>query len=574
MLFHPDPLVGDVPEELEAAFVAWCKSNGVLAPKFQYPAFDQFGLRGVLATEDIAKGETLISVPARLCLTPSVCRGDLTVGPVWEDPRIAPIVDTEVDTLMACYLAWIRTVRKEEHPLWPWVRTIPDQDTLGDWSEVELAALQDDVLANTARERRALMEEKAQTCVHALNSAFPTLFPPDEYTVPWWKWAAKQLTARAFGRRVPSVHMVPLADCCNHGPVTMKYRLDPPLEQGREWTAVQEPLHGDGEGSEEPDPYAATERSLALSRGYPQPTGTFVIYLTKDTEYKKGEQVLISYGKRDNAFLLLEYGFCLPSGNEWDTVSIRLRPLAQQSTNAKAATSPTLSAAGSPKLAAAAAAKAPPSSIGEDPTWAPITVPTACKELFSAVSAAGRPYAVGSKAWPAEALATYRVVTANEEDISAWKAGKILLWTRRVSRENESRALASFSAHLRLIAQGYATTMEEDETALREGDVALALKGEHDTLVEEVRNDAGPSGKLPPRLWLAVAYRSLRKRLLLRMSRAAALLCDSIDVCAPGVSGMPHATPALSSKQVATYMKTGVLSEAGWAALWTAAGSR
>lgn len=50
----------------------------------------------------------------------------------------------------------------------------------------------------------------------------------------------------------------------------------------------------------------------------------FVMVNCERKTIKKGEQVFYCYGKRSNAFLLLNYGFCIPD-NKYDSFSFRVK---------------------------------------------------------------------------------------------------------------------------------------------------------------------------------------------------------------------------------------------------------
>ena len=90
------------------------------------------------------------------------------------------------------------------------------------------------------------------------------------------------IQARAFGRRLPWTALVPFADTLNHGNYQTKYDYD---------------IGGNG---------------------------MFRLFPTGHNHYLKGKEVFNSYGRRDNRFLLNEYGFCLPD-NEWDSCILKLR---------------------------------------------------------------------------------------------------------------------------------------------------------------------------------------------------------------------------------------------------------
>lgn len=89
------------------------------------------------------------------------------------------------------------------------------------------------------------------------------------------------MTARCFGRRLKWVALVPFADCLNHGNVETKYD------------------------------YNIDDNQL------------FRLFPSGKNHYKKGEEALNSYGRRDNLFLLKEYGFCMMD-NEWEQISMKV----------------------------------------------------------------------------------------------------------------------------------------------------------------------------------------------------------------------------------------------------------
>jgi hypothetical protein len=47
-------------------FNDWCKQEGVLMPKLEYPAFFEHGLLGVRCTEDIAHREAFMFIPFKM----------------------------------------------------------------------------------------------------------------------------------------------------------------------------------------------------------------------------------------------------------------------------------------------------------------------------------------------------------------------------------------------------------------------------------------------------------------------------------------------------------------------------
>jgi hypothetical protein len=502
-------LVGDVPLVEEEEFVEWCVAHGVRAPLLRYPAYDSSGLRGIVAQADVPPGSTLISVPASICINSGVARSDPVVGRAWDDPAVGDLF-VDVDVLLASYVAWIRTVAQDAHRLWPWVRVLPDVDTVADWGEEALTALQDPVLSEAGRAKSAASRALAARVTGALATAFPALFPADKYTPVWWMWAHKHLSARAFGRRIPTVFLVPLADCFNHGPVSMKYALE---EEGEE-----RPLHAPA-GEEEVDPYAAREARLATTGGVHVPSGTFRIFLTHGARFRNGDQVCISYGRRDNAFLALEYGFVLDI-NEFDTVLVSPKPV----------------------LVAPPAEGMPlvPTDVARSnaPTACPVPIPANAAALFAAVSAAGCACTLSPNAWAGELMPTFRVAAADEEDVTAWRAGKHLFWSRPVSRANEGRALRAAAAYLRDCLAAHPTSLAEDEEVLA----------------------AAAAAPIPYRLRIAIVYRSARKRILKAHAAVADGLAALVDAGVEGAgAGGDGLKVARKARSGASYMRAGAV---------------
>ena len=50
-------------------FNEWCKREGVIMPKLEYPAYFEDGLVGVKVTQDIAHREAYLAVPYKMIIS-------------------------------------------------------------------------------------------------------------------------------------------------------------------------------------------------------------------------------------------------------------------------------------------------------------------------------------------------------------------------------------------------------------------------------------------------------------------------------------------------------------------------
>ena len=102
------------------AFVAWCKSSGISAPKCSMHTFPS-GLRGVIALEDIAAGSTVVEVPLEICF---LKRGS-EEGKWPVDLALSLAEEME---------------KGRESPWWPYLSTLPSASALTEILPVNWAA--------------------------------------------------------------------------------------------------------------------------------------------------------------------------------------------------------------------------------------------------------------------------------------------------------------------------------------------------------------------------------------------------------------------------------------------------
>jgi len=63
-------------------FNEWCKKEGMIQPKLEYPAYFENGLVGVRCKEDILNREAYLYVPFKMMLSISKVQNDTVLGPI------------------------------------------------------------------------------------------------------------------------------------------------------------------------------------------------------------------------------------------------------------------------------------------------------------------------------------------------------------------------------------------------------------------------------------------------------------------------------------------------------------
>jgi histone-lysine N-methyltransferase SETD3 len=267
-LRHPsDDGTHIVKEGKEELFAKWFHENGGSYPKIDWPSRTTMGqVRGTIAKEDISTNEPMLFVPENIMISPPICHANPLIGHVFtENPHFFARDD---DTMLAVFVMFEKE-RGEESFWHPYLAMLPWPCSVADWSNSELDELQDRILSQQATMRPIKLREKYETLMNLLLPKYEDLFSREVHTLEKYVFAWMTIQARAFGRRIPWTALVPFADCLNHTNVQTKYDFN------------------------------ATESSKGIFRLFP----------TGENKYSKGSEVFNSYGRRDNRFLLMEYGF-------------------------------------------------------------------------------------------------------------------------------------------------------------------------------------------------------------------------------------------------------------------------
>jgi len=187
-----------------AEFFAYLTANGADASKVTLADFG--GLRGVMALQDIAPGEAIITVPYEL---------SLDLGSESSDPT-APAV------------AFLDHYLRAGSPARPYLAQIPAADsadctTTDFFSEDELALLQCPQVVRATAGRAARLDERAASLARAYASRTTPgrgTPPPTLGVLRWATWVvvSRVLTVQGREANAPRKCLIPLIDMVNHHP--------------------------------------------------------------------------------------------------------------------------------------------------------------------------------------------------------------------------------------------------------------------------------------------------------------------------------------------------------------------
>jgi hypothetical protein len=85
-------------EACDAAFLEWCRSNGLEASGVR-TAFVAEGWRGVVAARPLAPGDAIVVAPERLLMTAGSARRDAVLGPLLRREEHGRLSDSQVGSV-------------------------------------------------------------------------------------------------------------------------------------------------------------------------------------------------------------------------------------------------------------------------------------------------------------------------------------------------------------------------------------------------------------------------------------------------------------------------------------------
>jgi len=272
----------------EKALVEWLESNGVVLSaqagwgraahplRVEAETVEDFELsgRGLLARKEVVQGQEIVKVPGSLILTRETARSVLGPGVVGDD----------LNEYLALALLLIHERSLGARSFWaPYIDILPSAEEVGQtwlWEESDRALLEGSGIMDSTASLRAKIDREHATLL--ADVIIPNRLDETVFSLAAFEWAMSMLLSRAIDlRETQELALVPYADLLNHSPYCSSY-------------------------------FFYNEVAFSKERE---------VCLYADRAYAKNDQVLISYGQKSNAELLLLYGFVVDR-NLFDEVEL------------------------------------------------------------------------------------------------------------------------------------------------------------------------------------------------------------------------------------------------------------
>uniref|UniRef100_A0A3Q7F5J8 SET domain-containing protein n=1 Tax=Solanum lycopersicum TaxID=4081 RepID=A0A3Q7F5J8_SOLLC len=285
------------------------QSDSCLGKTLCVANFPKAGGRGLAAVRDIKKGELILRVPKGALMTSqNLMMNDVAFS-------IAVKNHPSLSSAQILAVGLLNEVNKgKSSRWWPYLKQFPrSYETLADFGKFEIQALQidDAIWAAQKASRKAEQEWNEVTqLMHELK------LKPQFLALKAWLWASGSISSR-------TMH-IPWDEAGCLCPVGDFFNYAAPEEE----TSIYE---DQGAGK----PYFMQENSTLKSEteldsttrlidaGYEKDVSSYHFYARRN--YRKGDQVLLSYGTYTNLELLQHYGFLLTE-NPNDKAFIPLEP--------------------------------------------------------------------------------------------------------------------------------------------------------------------------------------------------------------------------------------------------------
>ena len=140
-------------------FNEWCRENGVIMPKLEYPGYFEGGLIGVRATQPIEYRESLIAVPYKLFLTVDGAIRHPVLGQIiHENPHLFYAEEKGDWELHILILYLIYEHQQGDDSFWkPWIDMMPDVKFFCRWDESEILQTQDADLMQRSHDYKGMI---------------------------------------------------------------------------------------------------------------------------------------------------------------------------------------------------------------------------------------------------------------------------------------------------------------------------------------------------------------------------------------------------------------------------------
>ncbi|KAL3845061.1 hypothetical protein ACJIZ3_002464 [Penstemon smallii] len=292
-------------DENEEIFLQWAGAIGIsdspisnsscLGHSLSVANFPEAGGRGLAATRVLRKGELILRVPKAALMT-----SDCLIS---KDYNFSAALRrcTFLSSTQILSIALLNEVNKGKSSWWyTYLKQLPQSyDLLASFGQFEIEALQIDDAIWTAEKavQKSKMEWKEANLLMSELKLKPQLI-----TFKAWLWASATISSRTM--HVPwdtAGCLCPVGDFFNYAPPD------------------EDPCHLENSAEELFD----TNTDRLTDAGYDEAVASYCFYAKRN--YRKGDQVLLSYGTYTNLELLEHYGFLLQE-NPNDKAFIPLEP--------------------------------------------------------------------------------------------------------------------------------------------------------------------------------------------------------------------------------------------------------
>ncbi|OMJ89573.1 hypothetical protein SteCoe_8279 [Stentor coeruleus] len=354
------------------AYKKWLDDNGCICPNLEYPvAFYEEGIIGATAKTDIPPNKAYVFVPYNLCISIQKAKTS-EISHIFKK-RFFTQHSRANDHILWVFILYEK-LKGTESFWYPYFKTLKGFSNIIEWSDEELSELQDKLLVydNLKWKNRI---ERIWKSIYGIIKNYPEYFPLEKnlYSEFMWSW----LVCCTRGYSWEGGMLIPMADNLNHGIIytsyhgeekntlrtlaenkttdidytdflgievkydiqvdkrTNKNRLEKLLEKSdmpeiKNVWELNQILEGYRSSSSEDDERIVAECTSEEESPYDEDDelqeefkdlneNYFLMSTGVRTCFKKGEQVLNSYGRLSNRNLLLDYGFALPE-NRYDSV--------------------------------------------------------------------------------------------------------------------------------------------------------------------------------------------------------------------------------------------------------------
>ncbi|CAG9320948.1 unnamed protein product [Blepharisma stoltei] len=203
-------------------YFEWAYSKNIRWPKLEYPAIFPPGYKGTRAAEDIHPGETIISVPSDCIFSANLAKRSIVYEKISElsDP-FKPYEGYFDELLLVSFLIWEKF--KGESSEWHFfIQAQPtDAKVLQDWPIADIKELQDIDLEYDSERSNYLLNYLYTTWEGDLKRTL--IFTDEMLTFENFLWGWRLLLTRTFGKLVPSISFVPIAEFLNHNLIETHY---------------------------------------------------------------------------------------------------------------------------------------------------------------------------------------------------------------------------------------------------------------------------------------------------------------------------------------------------------------